>query len=532
MVSVTTGLPLHNFNFRQHGLLKVYAYYRALIALTLLGLFISGISKGVAGTEIPSLYFYTIILYASINCAWPLILHRDGYTTTAFQIGTILGCDIVAFLLMIQASGGLNSGLGYLMLITCSAGSMLLDRRMSAFLASVASCAVIAQQVYGLLIGHGDTQDVFSAGSLGILLFVSVITLQYLSERIRTATRRAEHQSLQAAHLQRLAQQIVAQMRTGILVLDTNGKPELVNHAAQQLLGTQWLPDGPKSPHLQQALQLFLQRHQNHNCLLQVGHSELRANVTTLPWDHGDSTLIFIEDNRKLAQQAQQLKLASLGRLTGSIAHEIRNPLAAISHAAQLLSESANLSAEDRHFGEIINRHSQRVNQIINNVMQLSRRQPANFEMLDLRDWLKTFLKEFRTEIPNKARILTKMPDCPAMVRFDPQQLGQILTNLCGNALHYSHRCTGVYEVKIIVVCSQKMDSVRLEVHDNGPGIAKEHQDKIFEPFFTTKQSGTGLGLYIARELCEANQATIYYHQSADQHSCFIIEFADPQQVF
>lgn len=531
MLSSTAPLFVKSPSFRQHGLIKVYAVYRAMIALTLLGLFVSGISRGVAGTAMPSLYFYTVCSYASINCAWLLMLHREGYNTTAFQIGSILGCDIVAFLLMIQASGGLNSGLGYLLLITCSAGSMLLDRRMGAFLAAVTSSAVIAQQVYGALAGHADSQDIFSAGSLGTLLFVSVIALQYLAERIRVATRSAEDQSQQAAHLQRLAQQIVAQMRIGILVLDAEGRPELVNRAAQELLGTQWLPDGAKNPYLQQALQLFLQRRQGSNGLMQVGHMELRTSVTTLPRDRGDSTLVFVEDNRKLAQQAQQLKLASLGRLTGSIAHEIRNPLAAISHAAQLLLESTNALPEDRHLGEIITRHSQRVNHIINNIMQLSQRHPASPQLLNLGDWLKLFLKDYRAETLGEARILTKLPKRPAMVRFDPEQLGQIVTNLCSNALHYSYRAIGIYEVEIIVGSAAQKDCARLEVRDRGPGVAKEHQDKIFEPFFTTKQSGTGLGLYIARELCEANQASLYYRVDANQHSCFTIEFADSQQV-
>lgn len=524
----TTGLTLQH-----HELLRIYAFYRVAIALVLLGIFTSDIGKGAVGNTAPALYLNTVIAYAALNFGWLLHLRRVGYHTSTGQVGVILGCDIVSFLLLIQASGGLNSGLGYLLLINCSVGSMLLDRRMGAFFAAVASIAVIGQQLYGLMLGHADTQDIVSAGSLGILLFATVSTLQYLSARIRSATLRADQQSRQAAHLQRLAQQIIERMRTGVLVMDAANKPELINRAARQLLGEQLQPGGERQAELHRTVRQWHRDRNRGSALLNADNGgELRLNFAKLRREHDDSTLVFIEDNRKLTQAAQRLKLASLGHLTGSIAHEVRNPLGAISHAAQLLSESSSLSDEDRHLTAIICRHSQRVNQIVENVMQLSRRRPAVPQHNDLNLWLEQFIADFRAGAPTDADIRLQLPAEPVHARFDPDQLAQVITNLCNNALHHSHIATGYRELDIAVYHNIERDCAVLDVIDSGRGVLPEHRDKIFEPFFTTGQGGSGLGLYIARELCEANQANLYYCRSDDNRSCFRVEFAHADRIF
>ncbi|MFC6634573.1 two-component system sensor histidine kinase NtrB [Microbulbifer taiwanensis] len=529
----STAISTSGPYLQHHELLRVYAYYRVAIALVLLGIFTSGIGKGAVGNSAPALYLNTVIAYAALNFGWLLNLRHSAYHTGAGQVGLILGCDILTFLLLIQASGGLNSGLGYLLLINCSVGSMLLDRRMGAFFAAVASIGVIGLQLYGLLTGHAETQDIVSAGMLGVLLFATVSALQYLSARIRSATLRADQQSRHAAHLQRLAQQIIERMRTGVLVMDAANKPELINRAAHQLLGEQLQPDGERQGDLRRIVREWRRDVSRSSALMQAENgSELRLSFANLRRDHGHSTLVFVEDNRKLVQAAQKLKLASLGHLTGSIAHEVRNPLGAISHAAQLLSESANLSEEDRHLTQIICRHSQRVNQIVENVMQLSRRRAAVPQLHDLGDWLELFMQDFRAGAPADAQIRMHLPDWPVDARFDPEQLAQVVTNLCNNALHHSHVAMGRRELEISVYRHRERDCAILDVADSGRGVLPEHRDKIFEPFFTTGQGGSGLGLYIARELCEANQANLYYCRTDSNKSCFRIEFAHANRIF
>lgn len=528
-----TSTELPRPHLRQRDLLKLYAWYRVIIALVLLGLFASGISRGSVGTLYPALYLNTAITYTILNVAWLLYLYPSRFQTTPLRIGTILGCDVLAFLLLIQASGGLNSGVGYLMLTTCAVGSLILDRRMGAFLAAVASIAVIAQQLFGLLTGQADTQDIVSAGSLGILLFTCVTALQYLSAHIRIANQKVEQERRHTAHLQRLTQQIVAQMRTGVLVLDGEDRPALVNRAAQQFLGVQRIDGDKLSDDFRQVLEDLRQQNGSQSRIIQgAGHAELRASITTLPNDARGSSLIFLEDNRKLTQQAQQLKLASLGRLTGSIAHEVRNPLSAISHAAELLAESPALNAEDRELTEIIGRHSQRVNQIVENVMQLSRRRPPETELFDLCQWVEQFLRDYRAEVPSTTKIHYSPPPTPVYARFDPNQMAQVMTNLCNNAVRHSQAATGTPEAELAIRYVPQRQCARLDIVDWGHGVAEENKDKIFEPFFTTESSGAGLGLYIARELCESNRANLYYCRSQDRRSCFRVEFANADQIF
>ncbi|KUJ79641.1 sensor protein PilS [Microbulbifer flavimaris] len=520
--STASGLTLQH-----HELLRIYAYYRVAIALILLGIFNSEFGRGAVGNSAPALYLKTVVAYCALNLGWLVYLRHNHYRTNAGQVGVILGCDILAFLVLIQSSGGLNSGLGYLLLINCSVGSMLLDRRMGAFFAAVASMAVIGQQLYGLLAGIADTQDIVAAGSLGILLFATVSALQYLSGRIRSATLRADQQSRQAAHLQRLAQQIVERMRTGVLVLDSANKPELVNRAAQQLLGERLRNGESGQSELGKLVRDWRMDPGRGNPLLPTENGgDLRLNLTSLPREHGDSTLMFVEDNRKLAEAAQKLKLASLGHLTGSIAHEVRNPLGAISHAAQLLSESPGLNQEDRHLVDIICRHSLRVNQIVENVMQLSRRQPAEPRLQDLALWTEQFVADFRAGAPADTVIELELPADEIPARFDAHQLGQIATNLCNNALHHSKLNSGRRWLGVEVYRHPQSDCPVLDISDLGAGVPAENLELIFEPFFTTGQGGSGLGLYIARELGEANQINLHHCRDHHGRSCFRAEFA------
>ena len=246
--------------------------------------------------------------------------------------------------------------------------------------------------------------------------------------------------------------------------------------------------------------------------------------------DNDSGTLIFLEDMAAVAQQAQQLKLASLGRLTASIAHEIRNPLGAISHAGQLLAESSHLDKSEARLTEIIQDHSQRVNTIIENVMQLNRRDRSNPEEIELNQWLASFVDDFCL---NEAILHSQIHHTPIddinIIRFDDSQLQQILINLCQNGLRHGDQDS---RPQLWLQCGiiKESNTPYLEVIDNGKGIDATLAEHIFEPFFTTAANGSGLGLYISRELCESNQAHLNYISSPDSGSCFRITFADPRR--
>jgi two-component system sensor histidine kinase PilS (NtrC family) len=238
--------------------------------------------------------------------------------------------------------------------------------------------------------------------------------------------------------------------------------------------------------------------------------------------DSGDGeALVFLDDYTAVTQQAQSLKLTSLGRLTASIAHEIRNPLGAVSHAAQLLSESEQLAANDQELAEIIQHHAKRMNSVIENVLQISRRQPPNPQRLALKGWLQNFLDQYRQTHREQIEIELKLPEEWLEVTFDPSHLERVLGNLLDNALRHSANSDGGGRVGIHVEKDPEAQRCVVDVIDSGPGVADSERAKLFEPFYTTVDKGTGLGLYLSKELCEINNATLTYRPTAAGDSCF-----------
>ena len=257
---------------------------------------------------------------------------------------------------------------------------------------------------------------------------------------------------------------------------------------------------------------------------------ELIPRFTRLSGLQAANILVLLDDSEQATEQLQQIKLAALGRLTAGIAHEIRNPLAAISHAAQLLQESASASASasDRRLAQIVHDNVKRANRIITDVLDLARRDRVKPERLALAPWLEDFAQEFArdTDKPPPEWNQTVEPDS-LTVSFDPHQLRQVLWNLCANACQHGGRPGEPPRVELRArLLENRRGRPFLEVRDAGPGIPEDNVVKLFEPFFTTRAQGTGLGLYLARELCEANRAQLQYLPIAEGGSCFRITFA------
>jgi two-component system sensor histidine kinase PilS (NtrC family) len=205
--------------------------------------------------------------------------------------------------------------------------------------------------------------------------------------------------------------------------------------------------------------------------------------------------------------QALQLKLAAIGRLTANIAHEIRNPLGAISHAAELMHEEPEVNDTTRRLLTIILENSQRLDRMVNDLLRLNRGERARRERFKLVDYLKTFVEQFAHIQKVDPEIFAIELAADPEVLFDRSHLNQVMWNLCRNALRHSRRQQA--SIRIRVALEHGRGVVKLDVMDDGPGVAAELRSQLFEPFFTTAAGGTGLGLYIAREVCDANGATL-----------------------
>ncbi len=522
-----------------YDILRVYAYYRTLLSSLLLLMFYAGFAKDVLGSSDPKFYFNTSLAYTLINVVTLILLWRGHFQPRSEQIFFILLCDVVALIILMQTSGGVGNGIGYLLLVCTAAAGILLKAQPSAALAAVASILVIGVTLSEVFKGNGDSRTLFSAGTLGILLFLSALMLSYLSGRIRASNLEATSQAEHAAQLERMAQLIVERMQTGILVTNDQGSIELINQAAAKLLEFNDTRSGQHQlsqlPELEEHLKLWKAYPHTRTPHITLADGDREIRLGFAQFDDSDtskdaSTLIFIEDNRTLNQEAQQLKLASLGRLTASIAHEIRNPLGAISHASQLLGESPELSATDKRMTEIIDTNTTRVNQIIENVLQLSRRRSSQPETIELDEWVDAFVHNYENEDPT-AHIDTVSEHSSIKTKMDLSHLNQIVTNLVNNGLRYSQEATDTAHIRLALGINPQTELPYLNVIDDGAGIPEENRPHIFEPFFTTEASGSGLGLYISQELCQANQASLNYMITDEEKSCFQITFAHPKRL-
>jgi len=508
--------------------LRILTFYRVILAGLLTTLYYTLPDSNPFNVQNPALFSSTLHTYLAFSVAtgFSTRLHWPGYRLQA--ILQVLA-DIAAIALLMHATGGVTSALAVLLVIAIAAGALILPGRQAFLFAAVGTLTLLFETgLASLAEVETGAGDITRAGLLGLVLFAAAALANVLALRTRESEALAQQRGVDLANLQQLNQYIIGQLQSGLLVVDPDNRIRLANATAATLLGSD-ARDGARletvAPALASQLELWKKDRQLQPETLQssTASSTLLPRFGELKTAQGNGALIILEDSAQMARQTQQVKLASLGRLTASIAHEIRNPLGAISHAAQLLEESDHLSNADKRLTEIIVNHTRRVNTVIENVLQLSRRSASHPQDLNLADWLSTFREEFlQMENVPSGQLELDLASENLTVHVDPDHLHQVVLNLCQNGLRHA----GSNPHLVVQCCTEPSGAVRLDVRDNGPGIDKQTAEQIFEPFFTTSASGTGLGLYIARELCEINQARLSHLPADTGGSCFSIHFA------
>ena len=522
--------PAHTW--KPLGLLNLYRL--ALAGFFLILVAGEGLPKPL-GTSEPQFFVQLVVSYLIFAIGIALAL-LGRWPSFRIQLYSQVALDIIFIILLMHASGGVTSGVGMLLVVVVAAGSILTAGRTALLFAAIATLATLAEQVYAQLSATAQPGGYTHAGLLGATFFATAVLANLLAKRTLESEALAQQRGEDLAHMAQLTDYIIQRMQTGIIVLDTADETRLMNESAWHLLGTAQKLKRQSLAQISPELIRQLRNWRDNPLYEPTTFRPTNTAADVLPrfarLGRGESsgTLIFLEDTSGIAQQAQHLKLASLGRLTASIAHEIRNPLAAISHAGQLLGESATLDQGETRLTQIIREQSLRMNKIVENMLQLSRRERSHLADFPLKPWLEEFVVEFtRSQNIEMAEVGVEHGTHNIIVRMDPSQLHQVLWNLCENGLRYA----GPGEpVKLRLRDGILLESRApfLDIIDSGPGISPEVVQHIFEPFFTTEQSGTGLGLYIARELCECNQARLSYIAMPTGGSCFRITFADPRR--
>jgi len=515
--------------------LAVLNLYRVLVPLVLLGLYSLGGARGFAVYS-RQLFFGAAVFYFCFGLVSVLFVRQR---LASAQVQTVLqaSVDMFVLVLLLHTCGGVASGLGVLFLVPVGALAFLLPPRSALFLAAVAAIAVLADTIWQQLGGTTDINSYATAGLLGAVLFVTAGAASFAAGRMRESEALVRQRDVDLANLAELSQYIVQHLRESLLVVDAADKIRLINESAAEILGdNQAIPGalvGEVSPRLLYSLSTWRQRDQGDDSpssfVAADGARVIQPHFAPLGAEPGP-TLIFLEDNSLLAERVQQGKLAALGRLSASIAHEIRNPVGAMSHAGQLLAESPQIGADERRLTDIIQSNAERVSTIINNVLQLSRREATKPTRLLLGDWLEDFLEEFcATMQVRESQIGVHESEDDLEVRIDPSHLHQVVWNLCDNAIKYGEALDGIsFDIKVGRL--NPSNRPYLEVSNRGPGIEMRSADRIFEPFFTGRKGGTGLGLFIARELCQLNRSILLYEGRSGGGSTFRVVFSDPQR--
>jgi two-component system sensor histidine kinase PilS (NtrC family) len=531
-IEKTAGDP--ELAWRVLGLLNLYrlAIPSVLIALALL----AALPQTLGATSPPH-YFYALVAWFATGVICIGLLKRRWPSLEA-QAFIHVAFDIAAVTALLVTSGGAASGAGLLLIMPVAGVSLLLPKRIATMVAAFAALCVLGQQMLLWFLGVSDSSDLTQSGLLGGVILIAALAGAPLAGRLRESEALVRQRDLDLANLAELSQYIVERLRESLVVVDEQDRIRLINESGRQILGgdaTAGALLGEVSPRLLYLLTMWRQTGpetdaSGGNLLAVDGLREVRPHFAPLGKGAPPPVLIFLEDLTALDDRIHQTRLAALGRLSASIAHEIRNPVGAISHAAQLLGEDAALSAANRRMSDIIRANAERVSTIIGNVQQLARRESTRPERMPLGEWLPDFVQEFvSTGGHEPGQLTAEVPDSELEVRIDPSHLRQILWNLCENAFRYSIKAAeDAVELRIGRLAGSQRPF--LEVLDRGPGIEATISDRIFEPFFTSRASGTGLGLFIARELAQCNRALLVFEPRTGGGSVFRIVFADPQR--
>lgn len=512
------SIPLYQTIYRIGSL---YTHYRLIIGLSLTLIFLLTIENSASHYQYTTLYFYALIIYSGFSLAQLLLLkyftHAISHQILALHIIDLLFLSTLTF-----ALGGPNISIGLLFVISIFTSNFLLTKHQALFMTLVAVICVIYQQFFGSLLTGNNLNNIGNSALLAFLFFVVYGLGQFAIRRFQLLESLNTYQSNELFKLQNINRYILEQIEVGYLVLDDHFKIVVSNPAACTLLGI-----SPLYAHEQFHLATFqpdlfdLLRHKPIQDAERFQFESTQSaytvdvRVQNLVVPHQSLTLLILEDRQKLNQKVQQLKLASLGQLSASIAHEIRNPLAAIVQANDLQEHSDE--TQRVLLSQMISKQAKRIDHIIQDTLDMAKNRKTFSTTIALKPFLEDLISQDLSDVKHKIN-LNLISDLSTS--FDELQLRQVLINLIRNAIR--HNASDVAQIVVNVYPHDAI--IFIDVIDYGQGIEQQNLSHLFQPFFSTEINGTGLGLYLSHSICEANQAKLCYVEQEQQGACFRIE--------
>lgn len=482
--------------------LDYFNLYRLTLALVFALLSLLVTQDWLVGSESP-LFFRSAAFGYLASSALFVVGIRARWPAFPTQLSLHIFTDIVFITALANASGGVSSGLGLLLLASLASAGLIGRGRLALMYASMASISMLGMHTFRILNTGALPQDYLQTGLLSASYFAIAWLAHILTRRAMVLEQEAAARAKELALLNRIHALAAGDSINGIIAFTQAGDITYCNAQACAMLGKNPGQDKPAS-----IRGLFSP---DSKIPRQAGESEIdlpggRVRLRFLPVEGSGHTVLLMEDLSRAEMLARQIKLASLGRLTLNIAHEIRNPLSAIGHAAQLLDEEVASDSTGKLTG-IIRNNIHRLDLMVQDILMLNRRDRQDRENIEMRGFIQNWIREWQQaeEIPENAVIVDM--ESNATVCFAPQHIRQILWNLTRNAWRYSRKQAG----SLHFLLRDGDGEAVLEISDDGPGVSAENQAHLFEPFFTTDAQGTGLGLFIARELAEANNARLEF---------------------
>ena len=529
MVTESSEKVMDNLSSTRWRSLMLYNGYRIVIAIMFMAtqdLLVRNIDKEIFNNSLSTLLIFGYFTFSLISAFFTWLKQPNLELTLPIQIIT----DVIFIVLIMHTSGADQGSTGLLLIIAIASASLISEGRLALFYASIATIGILLEQAYTTQLNDQTVGSYTNAVMLSLACFATAWLAYSLAKRMQESEQLASQRGVDIKNLAQINALITHEMQDGVLVVDNDLRIKHHNIQAEALLGLEreeWREKSLHeiSPEIAHMMQDWMNAGENSsndmasNILkMNTFSRELLINFLPIaenrnPVSRSEGAVIFIEDWSQMQTQAHQVKLAALGRLTANIAHEIRNPLSAISHANQLLQEEEDTSPATKRMLQIISDNVQRLDQIIKDVLELNRRDRTNQEIIHLENFVSEFYQQFCAveKIPDGSFVLS-LEETNTHISFDRRHLNQILWNLCKNG--WRHCKQQKNSLKLTVGLIEKSQTVQIELSDDGEGIPESISGNLFEPFFTTEKTGTGLGLYIARELADANGAKLQFRTS------------------
>ncbi len=495
-------------------ILWIVGAYRAVCGAALLGTALL-LDLRVLNIGAPNAFLTAAALYFIFGLTTFWWIQRDPLPMPLPPlVSALISGDVFFIALVMLAGGGSGGSLPILLFPQLAASGWLLRTRTAFVHAAVASAVLLGLDIWRVIEGQVSGAQPFQTGLIGFGYFATIGIAIALGRYTKASEDLAAQRGIDVANLEQVNRLIIQDMQDGVLVVDLNGVVRGHNAQVTRLLGGFGrMRGGMRLAEFSATLHDYWRRWQEDYMeslppfKVEATQRLLRVRLVRIGSGLNGGTLIYLEDLGRAQTEAQQMKLAAMGRLTASIAHEVRNPLSAINQAAQLLEEDGAVAASGTRLLNMIRSNARRIDRIVGEVLQLNRRDRQQPEVVALADFMHAIIEEIMQaeNIPVGSIDIRIPPELRVVI--DRGHLNQIVWNLLRNAWQHCQKKEG--SIRITARPGYMGDAIICELADDGPGIPAELRGQVFEPFFTTRPGGTGLGLYIARELADSNGAAL-----------------------